>query len=163
MTSTAETLARHRKATRLVEQFAAAGATVEQLKNLSQDGWAIAAESAKVRVPSDTTKALVIQLLAERTKATTDPFARFAPERYGPNAAKPATEQPRLQPKPNHLVGKDFRYFDTTIRVQHVELGRSDWLVFTINDRRQRSEMALELFNTLIANGGIMPLEPSNA
>lgn len=59
-------VARHKKATALTDLILRTGLTLTQVRGMSDESWAIAAQLAGVRVPSDTTKALCMQMVLER-------------------------------------------------------------------------------------------------
>lgn len=63
-----ERAAREVKAERLVHAIESAGITAEMMSYADEDGWAKAAEGAGVHLPSEKTRALVMQMLAAREK-----------------------------------------------------------------------------------------------
>lgn len=69
-----EQKARARKALALADVFTTLHSTPEQLEALPEEGWRMAAQLAKVNVPSATTRELVVDVLRHRLEVHSDPF-----------------------------------------------------------------------------------------
>lgn len=70
--------ARARKVSALVETLTAAGATAAGLEFFTDSAWQLAADCAGVRIPSEQTRAAVVQALELREQTDVDPFTGVA-------------------------------------------------------------------------------------